>query len=187
MLQLESPMDRRPAELSGGQRPCVAIGRALVREPEVFHFDEPLFNLDALLRVQVRLERAKLHLDLKITMIYVTLDQVEAMTSADNIVALDKGKILRAGTPSELYNSPNNKFVASFIGSPAMNFIAATGRIVGKNEMDLQFAGNGKLRRHDRTQVLGASQRKLLSESGPSTSASPMLNIIKLRLQAKQV
>jgi ABC-type sugar transport system ATPase subunit len=118
-------MDRRPAELSGGQRQRVAIGRALVRDPEVFLFDEPLSNLDALLRVQMRLELAKLHNELKTTMIYVTHDQVEAMTLADQIVVLDKGLISQQGSPLDLYNNPANRFVAGFIGSPAMNFIPA--------------------------------------------------------------
>ena len=125
MLQLDQLLDRRPAQLSGGQRQRVAIGRALVREPQVFLFDEPLSNLDAMLRVQMRLELAKLHQDLKTTMIYVTHDQVEAMTLADKIVVLDKGRISQQGSPLELYNKPNNKFVASFIGSPAMNFFKA--------------------------------------------------------------
>jgi ABC-type sugar transport system ATPase subunit len=122
ILQLEPLLDRRPAELSGGQRQRVAIGRALVRKPEVFLFDEPLSNLDAKLRVQMRLELAKLHADLGTTMIYVTHDQTEAMTLADMIVVLDKGRISQVGSPLELYNAPANKFVASFIGSPAMNF-----------------------------------------------------------------
>ncbi len=122
ILQLEQLLDRRPAELSGGQRQRVAIGRALVRKPEVFLFDEPLSNLDAKLRVQMRLELAKLHADLGTTMIYVTHDQTEAMTLADRIVVLDKGRISQVGSPLELYNSPANKFVASFIGSPSMNF-----------------------------------------------------------------
>jgi ABC-type sugar transport system ATPase subunit len=122
ILQLESYLDRRPAELSGGQRQRVAIGRALVRKPEVFLFDEPLSNLDAKLRVQMRLELAKLHADLGTTMIYVTHDQTEAMTLADKIVVLDKGIISQAGSPLELYNAPANKFVAAFIGSPSMNF-----------------------------------------------------------------
>jgi multiple sugar transport system ATP-binding protein len=125
VLQLEQLLDRRPAQLSGGQRQRVAIGRALVREPQVFLFDEPLSNLDAMLRVQMRLELAKLHQDLKTTMVYVTHDQVEAMTLADKIVVLDKGRISQQGTPLELYNKPNNKFVAAFIGSPAMNFFKA--------------------------------------------------------------
>ena len=125
LLQLEELMARRPAELSGGQRQRVAIGRALVRNPEVFLFDEPLSNLDALLRVQMRLELAKLHNELKTTMIYVTHDQVEAMTLADKIVVLDKGQISQQGSPLDLYNAPANRFVASFIGSPAMNFLPA--------------------------------------------------------------
>ncbi len=122
ILQLEPYLDRRPAELSGGQRQRVAIGRALVRKPEVFLFDEPLSNLDAKLRVQMRLELAKLHADLGTTMIYVTHDQTEAMTLADRIVVLDKGSISQVGSPLELYNAPANKFVAAFIGSPSMNF-----------------------------------------------------------------
>jgi multiple sugar transport system ATP-binding protein len=135
MLQLDQLLDRRPAQLSGGQRQRVAIGRALVREPQVFLFDEPLSNLDAMLRVQMRLELAKLHQEVKTTMVYVTHDQVEAMTLADKIVVLDKGRISQQGSPLELYNSPANKFVASFIGSPAMNFFKAeavgkTGRAV---------------------------------------------------------
>ena len=125
MLQLDKLLDRKPAQLSGGQRQRVAIGRALVREPEVFLFDEPLSNLDALLRVQMRLELAKLHKELKSTMIYVTHDQVEAMTLATKIVVLDNGRISQVGTPLELYHAPANKFVASFIGSPAMNFFNA--------------------------------------------------------------
>src|SRR5262245_35291699 len=125
MLQLEELLDRKPAQLSGGQRQRVAIGRALVREPQVFLFDEPLSNLDAMLRVQMRVEIAKLHQELTATMIYVTHDQVEAMTLADKIVVLDRGVISQVGTPMELYQSPQNKFVASFIGSPTMNFVAA--------------------------------------------------------------
>ena len=123
MLQLEDLLDRKPAQLSGGQRQRVAIGRALVREPQVFLFDEPLSNLDAMLRVQMRVEIAKLHKDLATTMIYVTHDQVEAMTLADRIVVLDRGVISQVGGPMELYEQPENKFVASFIGSPGMNFI----------------------------------------------------------------
>ncbi len=123
MLSLDDYLARRPAELSGGQRQRVAIGRALVREPKLFLFDEPLSNLDAALRVNTRLEIAKLHRDLGATMIYVTHDQVEAMTLADRIVVLNGGKIEQIGSPMELYNRPANKFVAGFIGSPQMNFI----------------------------------------------------------------
>jgi len=123
MLSLEPYLARRPAELSGGQRQRVAIGRALVREPKLFLFDEPLSNLDAALRVNTRLEIAKLHRSLKATMIYVTHDQVEAMTLADKIVVLNGGRIEQVGAPMELYNNPANAFVAGFIGSPKMNFI----------------------------------------------------------------
>ncbi|MCR6499907.1 ABC transporter ATP-binding protein [Shinella sp. CPCC 101442] len=125
MLSLEKYLARRPAELSGGQRQRVAIGRAIVREPKLFLFDEPLSNLDAALRVNTRLEIARLHRELKATMIYVTHDQVEAMTLADKIVVLDAGVIQQVGSPMELYNRPANLFVAGFIGSPAMNFIDA--------------------------------------------------------------
>ena len=125
MLSLDKYLARRPAEMSGGQRQRVAIGRAIVREPKLFLFDEPLSNLDAALRVNTRLEIARLHRELKATMIYVTHDQVEAMTLADKIVVLDAGVIQQVGSPMELYNRPANLFVAGFIGSPGMNFIDA--------------------------------------------------------------
>ena len=125
MLSLEPYLARRPAELSGGQRQRVAIGRAIVREPKLFLFDEPLSNLDAALRVHTRLEIARLHRSLKATMIYVTHDQVEAMTLADKIVVLNSGVIEQVGSPMELYNRPANTFVAGFIGSPQMNLIDA--------------------------------------------------------------
>ncbi len=125
MLSLEPYLERRPAELSGGQRQRVAIGRAVVREPKLFLFDEPLSNLDAALRVNTRLEIAQLHRRLKATMIYVTHDQVEAMTLADKIVVLNAGRIEQVGAPMDLYNKPANEFVAGFIGSPRMNFIDA--------------------------------------------------------------
>ena len=125
MLSLEKYLARRPAELSGGQRQRVAIGRAIVREPKLFLFDEPLSNLDAALRVNTRLEIARLHRELKATMIYVTHDQVEAMTLADKIVVLDGGVIQQVGSPMELYNRPANLFVAGFIGLPSMNFVDA--------------------------------------------------------------
>jgi multiple sugar transport system ATP-binding protein len=125
MLSLEPYLKRRPAELSGGQRQRVAIGRAVVREPKLFLFDEPLSNLDAALRVNTRLEIARLHRELKATMIYVTHDQVEAMTLADRIVVMNAGRIEQIGSPMELYNNPANLFVAGFIGSPQMNFLSA--------------------------------------------------------------
>ena len=123
ILKIEPLLKRKPKQLSGGQRQRVAIGRAIVREPKIFLFDEPLSNLDAELRVAMRVEIAKLHNDLGNTMIYVTHDQVEAMTMADKIVVLRNGIIEQAGAPLELYNTPNNLFVAGFIGSPKMNFL----------------------------------------------------------------
>ncbi len=122
-LNLTDYLDRRPRQLSGGQRQRVAIGRAIVREPKAFLFDEPLSNLDAALRVQMRVEIGELHNALKTTMIYVTHDQVEAMTMADKIVVLDRGAVMQIGTPLDLYNRPNGLFVAGFIGSPTMNII----------------------------------------------------------------
>jgi multiple sugar transport system ATP-binding protein len=118
-------MNRRPKQLSGGQRQRVAVGRAIVRKPEVFLFDEPLSNLDAKLRVQTRVELKKLHERLATTIVYVTHDQVEAMTMGDRIVVMKDGIIQQVGSPLELYNAPTNKFVAGFIGSPAMNFFEA--------------------------------------------------------------
>ena len=125
MLALGPLLDRRPAELSGGQRQRVAIGRAIVRRPKLFLFDEPLSNLDAALRVATRIEIARLHRQLGATMIYVTHDQVEAMTLADRIVVLRAGRVEQVGAPMELYNDPANTFVAGFIGSPQMNFLKA--------------------------------------------------------------
>jgi len=125
-LNLTSYLDRKPRQLSGGQRQRVAIGRAIVREPEAFLFDEPLSNLDAALRVNMRLEISELHQSLATTMIYVTHDQVEAMTMADKIVVLNAGKIEQVGSPLELYRRPANVFVAGFIGSPKMNLINGT-------------------------------------------------------------
>ncbi len=121
ILQLEDYLDRKPSQLSGGQRQRVAIGRAIVKNPKVFLFDEPLSNLDAKLRVQMRVELENLHKHLNATMVYVTHDQVEAMTMANKIVVLNDGRIEQVGHPMELYNQPNSKFVAEFIGSPAMN------------------------------------------------------------------
>ncbi len=123
VLNLTNYLDRRPGQLSGGQRQRVAIGRAIVRQPSAFLFDEPLSNLDAALRGTMRLEISELHYQLKTTMIYVTHDQVEAMTMADKIVVLNAGNIEQVGSPLELYRSPRNLFVAGFIGSPKMNFI----------------------------------------------------------------
>ena len=140
-LQLEPLLERLPRELSGGQRQRVAIGRAIVREPNVFLFDEPLSNLDAALRVQTRLEIAQLHQELETTIIYVTHDQVEAMTLADKIVVLHAGNIEQVGSPLDLYHSPQNLFVAGFIGSPKMNFVKGTISRVEGNRITLSLPG----------------------------------------------
>src|SRR6202041_1582333 len=130
-LQIEHLLSRRPSQLSGGQRQRVAMGRALVRHPRVFLFDEPLSNLDAKLRVQMRVELKKLHERLGTTAIYVTHDQVEAMTLGDRVVVMRDGRVQQVGDPMELYNQPANRFVAGFIGSPAMNFVEV--RITAQN------------------------------------------------------
>ncbi|MEO5806535.1 sn-glycerol-3-phosphate ABC transporter ATP-binding protein UgpC [Devosia sp.] len=141
ILQMEHLLERKPAQLSGGQRQRVAIGRAIVRQPEVFLFDEPLSNLDAALRVDMRMELSKLHQDLGATMIYVTHDQVEAMTLADKIVVLDAGKVQQIGAPIELYQRPANLFVAGFIGSPKMNLLSATVDAIGPNTVAVSGKG----------------------------------------------
>jgi multiple sugar transport system ATP-binding protein len=138
MLKIDTYLQRKPKALSGGQRQRVAIGRAIVRNPKLFLFDEPLSNLDAELRVQMRVELSKLHAELGTTMIYVTHDQVEAMTMADRIVVLRDGLIEQCGTPLELYNRPANRFVAGFIGSPKMNFLDA--KVTGRNAQGLTVA-----------------------------------------------
>jgi len=137
-LQIEPLLKRRPSQLSGGQRQRVAIGRAIVREPRLFLFDEPLSNLDAELRVTMRVELAKLHRQIGATMIYVTHDQTEALTLADTIVVLRDGRIEQAGTPMDLYLDPANAFVAGFIGSPQMNFIPVT---TGSTDAGLRLTG----------------------------------------------
>jgi lactose/L-arabinose transport system ATP-binding protein len=141
ILQLEDELQKKPSQLSGGQRQRVAIGRAIVRQPKVFLFDEPLSNLDAELRVQMRLELARLHKQIGATMIYVTHDQVEAMTLADQIFVLKKGVLQQSGRPLQLYDNPDNQFVGGFIGSPAMNFLAATVR--GRDETGLKVELDG--------------------------------------------
>ena len=152
MLELAPYLDRRPAELSGGQRQRVAIGRAIVRNPKLFLFDEPLSNLDAALRVNTRLEIANLHRELQSTIIYVTHDQVEAMTLADKIVVLQGGRIEQVGSPMDLYNDPDNLFVAGFIGSPAMNFLdtklfdlPAEVKTVGLRPESISLADSGQI------------------------------------------
>ncbi len=134
-LQIEPLLNRRPGQLSGGQRQRVAMGRALVREPALFLFDEPLSNLDAKLRVEMRAEIKKLHQELGATMVYVTHDQIEAMTLATQIVVLQGGVVQQIGTPTEIYNKPANTFVADFMGSPAMNLIPAHARANGEGSV----------------------------------------------------
>ena len=146
ILHIEHLLDRKPKDLSGGQRQRVAIGRAIVRKPEVFLFDEPLSNLDAALRVRMRYEFAKLHEELKTTMVYVTHDQVEAMTLADRIVVLSAGKIEQVGTPQELYEHPDNLFVAGFIGSPRMNFIEGELLEPGRESALVRLATGAQIR-----------------------------------------
>jgi len=141
ILQMEHLLDRKPAQLSGGQRQRVAIGRAIVRQPDVFLFDEPLSNLDAALRGDMRMELARLHKDLDATMIYVTHDQVEAMTLADKIVVLDAGVVQQVGSPLELYNKPANLFVAGFIGAPNMNLISGKVAAAEKGLVSVALAG----------------------------------------------
>ncbi|EGU57623.1 ABC transporter, nucleotide binding/ATPase protein (sugar) [Vibrio nigripulchritudo ATCC 27043] len=140
LLQIDQLLTRKPTQLSGGQRQRVAIGRAITRDPKIFLFDEPLSNLDAELRVLMRLEITKLHKRLKNTMIYVTHDQIEAMTMADKIVVLRSGNIEQIGSPLELYNNPKNAFVAGFIGSPQMNFVM--GHVSNITEQNFTFTGD---------------------------------------------
>jgi multiple sugar transport system ATP-binding protein len=145
LLQIDALLARTPRQLSGGQRQRVAIGRAITRDPRIFLFDEPLSNLDAELRVHMRLEISRLHDRLGTTMIYVTHDQVEAMTMADRIVVLRAGVIEQVGAPLDLYNRPRNKFVAGFIGSPRMNFVQGRVARVSGSQFDLECAGLGTI------------------------------------------
>ncbi|MFL5481198.1 MAG: ABC transporter ATP-binding protein [Gemmatimonadaceae bacterium] len=135
-LGLDQFLDRKPRQLSGGQRQRVALGRAIVRQPQVFLFDEPLSNLDAQMRVSMRREIARLHQELKVTMIYVTHDQVEAMTLGDRIVVMNRGHVMQVDTPLNLYERPKNRFVAGFIGNPAMNFVDGVVREAGSGMGD---------------------------------------------------
>ena len=166
ILEISSLLDRTPRALSGGQRQRVAIGRAIVREPDVFLFDEPLSNLDAALRVQTRIEIARLHKRLGTTMIYVTHDQVEAMTLADKIVVLRDGNIEQVGSPIELYEKPQNMFVAQFIGSPKMNFFRSE---------DLSETGNALLRGEADILGIRPEHLRLAGKSKPLLTATPDL------------
>ncbi len=146
ILHIEHLLERKPKDLSGGQRQRVAIGRAIVRQPAVFLFDEPLSNLDTALRVQMRYEFAKLHEQLKPTMVYVTHDQVEAMTLADRIVVLSAGKVEQVGAPLDLYQHPCNQFVAGFIGSPQMNFLPSTVAQASAQHLSVRLADGSLIR-----------------------------------------
>ncbi len=175
MLRLEKLLHRKPRDLSGGQRQRVAIGRAIVREPDVFLFDEPLSNLDAALRIATRIEIAKLHRQLKATIIYVTHDQVEAMTLANRIVVMNEGRIEQTGKPLDLYYHPCNIFVASFIGSPAMNFISVTagaalnGRLEFKTRSDhiLTLPATGKIGLGENATIGIRPEHLMLGDAGP--------------------
>ena len=166
ILCIDELMQRRPKQLSGGQRQRVAIGRAIVREPQVFLFDEPLSNLDAELRVQMRVEISRLHKELGVTMIYVTHDQTEAMTLADRIVVLKAGNVEQIGAPLDLYDDPANRFVAGFIGSPKMNFLA--GKVVEADYGSVTI----ELVNH-----AGARLRKPLQTTPPTVGADVVLGV----------
>jgi len=159
ILELTPLLDRLPRQLSGGQRQRVAIGRAIVREPKAFLFDEPLSNLDAALRVQMRIEIAKLHAEMGATMVYVTHDQVEAMTLADKIVVLNAGNVEQVGAPLELYHRPKNLFVAGFIGSPQMNFVDAEVMAADASGVKVALPGGGSVVAKVRGDGLAAGEK----------------------------
>ncbi|PIB23116.1 ABC transporter [Amylibacter kogurei] len=175
ILGLTEYLDRRPADLSGGQRQRVAMGRAIVRHPKVFLFDEPLSNLDAKLRTQMRAEIKRLHNRLGVTSVYVTHDQVEAMTLADRIVVMNDGRIEQVGTPMELFNNPANTFVAGFLGSPPMNQIKGTltqtGAQVGDTEIKISGAMNGQA---GRDVIVGIRPEHITLKASKNTSALPI-------------
>jgi multiple sugar transport system ATP-binding protein len=183
ILQIEPLLARKPRDLSGGQRQRVAIGRAIVREPKVFLFDEPLSNLDAALRVQMRIEIAKLHGQLGATMIYVTHDQTEAMTLADRIVILNHGRVEQTGSPLDLYSRPANAFVAGFIGSPAMNFIRVDVREeeVGGTTVTLPGGAQTTLPMREQAHVSGSvtmgirPEHLTLVQDGPGIQATALV------------
>jgi multiple sugar transport system ATP-binding protein len=181
LLSVESLLDRRPRELSGGERQRVALGRAIVREPKVFLFDEPLSNLDATLRVQMRAEIARLHQRLKTTIIYVTHDQAEAMTLGSRIAVMDRGIIQQVDTPMNIYRRPANRFVASFIGSPAMNFFAGE---IKSGEFHLGADTNGAANIHVGSNLpegpanLGVRPEDIVVVTERSDSAKPFATVM---------
>lgn len=185
ILQIVPLLDRRPKALSGGQRQRVAIGRAIVRKPKVFLFDEPLSNLDAKLREEMRIEIAKLHNKLNATIVYVTHDQIEAMTLANRIAVMNGGYIQQLGTPSEVYSSPSNKFVAGFIGSPTMNFIEGmleneNGKLHFKNgAMDILLPFDvsfGNRKEDDRNVILGVRHEAIYTEKREGKNLSEAIS-----------
>ena len=166
MLSLEKLLERRPAELSGGQRQRVAIGRAIVRQPKLFLFDEPLSNLDAALRINTRIELANLHRQLKASMVYVTHDQVEAMTLADRIMVLNEGVVAQIGTPMELYKNPANRFVAGFIGAPSINFLERGDKTMGIRPECLRLADEGLAGIVSHVERLGGDTNAIVATEG---------------------
>jgi len=189
LLQIETLLDRKPGQLSGGQRQRVAMGRALVRNPDVFLFDEPLSNLDAKLRVDMRTEIKKLHENLKTTIVYVTHDQIEAMTLSTRIAVMYGGHVQQLGTPKEIYDSPANVFVATFMGSPAMNVLPATVKMIDghpyaslagtEGEVTLRFADEGMAAWDGRNILLGIRPEAITDPEGAdrnSTHVVPLNN-----------
>jgi multiple sugar transport system ATP-binding protein len=181
ILQIKEYLGRKPKALSGGQRQRVAIGRAIVREPQVFLFDEPLSNLDAALRVQMRIEISKLHDDLETTIVYVTHDQVEAMTMADRIVVLNQGNVEQFGAPLELYLHPKNRFVAGFIGSPKMNFFAGAlraaedgvARVILPGDIEIRAAVDATRADKDAGLILGIRPEHVIVGQAEGASIIP--------------
>jgi multiple sugar transport system ATP-binding protein len=182
ILHIEHLLDRKPKDLSGGQRQRVAIGRAIVRQPQVFLFDEPLSNLDAALRMRMRYEFAKLHEEFKTTMVYVTHDQVEAMTLADRIVVLSAGKIEQVGSPLELYQHPDNLFVAGFIGSPRMNFLDAQIVQTGAEQTLVKLANGEQIHCNINTLSASAGDKVTLGIRPEHLSITATSNVIHTKV-----
>lgn len=182
ILGITQLLDRRPSQLSGGQRQRVAIGRAIVRSPKLFLLDEPLSNLDAGLRVHMRHEFARLHRELSTTMIYVTHDQVEAMTLADRIVVLNHGKIEQIGTPDEIYSRPNNLFVAGFLGSPRMNMFAATISAIKAGNIEVELANGAKMQINAHSVAAKLGDKVTFGIRPDALSPENKTNIMKLQL-----
>jgi multiple sugar transport system ATP-binding protein len=183
LLQIEHLLDRKPSQLSGGQRQRVAMGRALARSPRVFLFDEPLSNLDAKLRVEMRTEIKKLHKRLRTTIVYVTHDQVEAMTLADRIAVMKDGQVQQFGTPYEIYNNPANRFVADFMGSPPMNFLECVvldDKLVIESQgqkFELQVAHGARLKSAGLETVILGIRPEMITEPKPYAEGALVHNI----------